>query len=744
MFKAAIKSIKSAKAHVRPPIFSLLLLASLCIFSPLIVHDAHAATNPKGTTINTMEATTSDLTLENYGIILDGKDYTVSGSTYQIGMYGNSAGNASFSFSNFGDIIFNNAPGHSYGMYANSVTGSHRLTNNGTISINASNPMNLYGMYANGNGSHMLTNNGTISINGAFHLFSHGMRANGDGSHVLINNGTISIHGTHHQYYALHARGSGSHTLINSGTIIINANNSSAAMRASDSSNLYNSGFISVRGTQSEIYGMMSEKDQDLNINNTGIINVWGALGLASEANSEGGNLNVGTWATTLRNFSINDNVFSLRESGMVGGPVGHVNFNNTTLILRPGTSAQGFQLGKTYNVADMIYVVNNHHTLLRTGNALLTTDVIGTIAEAVGEVPFLKATLVNGNDPLTATVRLDRNVNDETTPGSTTMQQAVSQVQSQFNNLSLALRKALINIYTEANLVADAGQNSSSGVAAGSNFAPSNKWQVFLNPYANTVNNSKYDYNGNNMGITAGASYRVSDSFSFGAHLDFNSANYYADIMDMSTKSTSFALGLHAAYNFTPEWYLRGQLTGSVNQNDGYYETITLNADTNYNGEAMYAELATGYTWQIANGHSLTPEIGVSYLSMHTDAYDIRWGGAGSLYDMSYADSYYNAYYGTLNLDWRSEFELENDASIAFLVGLGLRQNLDNGEMKTNFQTFGLSYTAKATEDLTTFLADVGVEYKKGNFSVSLNYDGGFGTHQTSHGGNVMVKLEF
>ncbi len=717
MFKALIKNLKSTKAQARSPIFSLLLLASLCIFSPLAVHDAHAATNPKGTTVNTMEATTSDPALINYGTISEGKDFGGS----RIGMYGQSSSTASFSFNNFGDIMINNAPQFSYGMAANSVTGSHVLTNNGTISLSTLTNGFLYGMQASGNGSHTLTNNGTIILNAYEDIDIlqqlHGMRVSGGHQHTLINNGTI----------------------------IINTVKSSSGMKSANvSANFHNSGYISVRGTNREIFGMYADKIT-LNISNTGVINVWADKGIASEAFAVLSNLNVGTWATTLRNFSLNDNVFGLLTDDLI--PTEHVNFNNSTLILRPGTSAQGFQLGKTYKVADMIKVLRNNWN--KDDEIPVTLDhVKGNIAEAVAEVPFLKATLVNGHDPFNATVRLDSNVSEETTPGAAPMQQAVSQVQSQFNNLSASLRNALVEIYTQANLIADAGQNNASGVAAGSS-AINNKWQVFLSPHANYVNNSKYDYDGSNMGITAGASYRMSEQFSFGAHLDLSFGDYSGELLDMSTDSTSFALGLHAAYNFTPEWYLRGQVTGAITQNDSEFnvELTSLHGDSRINGEALFVELATGYTWQIAKGHTITPEIGLSYLGTHASAYDIEWSMSGtpmSMYDMNYDDSYYNALYATAHVDWRGEWAVSDNSTLAFMAGLGLRQALTSGDIETSFKMIGSNYTVKSTEDVTTFLVDAGVEYSWDIISLSLNYEGGLGAHQYNHGGNVMLKFEF
>ncbi len=697
-----------------PSRFNLLTLALLicCTLSVQAFNSsAHAADNPAGSTITGMTATPADSILNNYGNIINSK--TIGPSLF--GMYGYTATDQDFSFSNYGTIDI-----------------AHTTTN--LIQANAE------AMRAQGDGNHTLTNDGTIintatatkTVVGDALSTAYAMNAVGEGSHSLTNSGTITntATATHTaggyakaNAHAIIITGIGDHTLSNSGIINVTA-----------TANTTGKG-------EANAYGMFLWAAAGVHLlNNTGVINVkatnTGSTGTAEAFEAYGGNsYNVGTWATTLRDWTGRNAVFGAANANTV-------TFANSKLILRPGTAAQGFELGKVYIVANMVAINGS----LQTTNS---ASVHGTISSVETEVDFLKATLV-GSAANTATVKLESNISASTTPGITTMQQAVAKVQGQFNNLSTSLRNALVEIYTQANLIADAEQNNTSGVAAGSGFNPSNKWQVFLTPYANSVNNSDLEYGGSSIGITAGANYRVNEQFSFGGHLDFNAADYSADVMDMSSKSTSFALGLHAAFNFTPEWYLRGQLTGSINQNDNYYEigaAAPLTADTTHNGEAMYAALSSGYTWQVAPGHSLTPEVGLSYLGTHTGAYDIKWSGAtaaGGVYDLKYDDSYYNAFYANINLDWRSEWALADNRNLALLVGAGLRQKLSANDMETSVGTLGSKFTTQYTEDPTTFLVNAGLEYNIDNLSISLNYDGGFGTYQTSHGGNVMVKFEF
>ncbi len=706
-----------------------LLILGLCT-SPV-----HAATNPSGNTISGMPTTAGDNSYDNQGVISGG---VLNSLGFYAGIGGYIVSNENFSFKNSNQIsIIRPTNDLIIGILAYIPTlGKIDVINSGAITVHGA--QTTVGIYA-------VTDNGYVSINNSGSITARGENDEAFGILVstevganVVNSGNIEVIGVD-VVHGISLAAEAYSEVINTGNIEVRGRDGVYGISAEISNDakavITNANFISSYASTGDAYGMnITSGSNNVIVNNTGIINSSAPNGRAFEVHGQT-NYNVGTWATTLRTWSGNDAVFGIT------GVLNKLNFVNSTLILRPGSAAQDFALGKEYSVANMVSKDGAQQDSM-------STSINGTIVAAVAEVPFLKATLTNGASPKDATVRLDSNVSDETTPGTATMQQAVAQVQNQFSNLSTSLRNALVQIYTEANLVADTTQDSVSGVAAGSSVV-NNKWQIFLSPHASYVNNSKYDYDGSNMGVTAGASYRLSDSFSFGAHLDLSFGDYSGDFMNMNTDSTSFALGLHAAYNFSPAWYLRGQITGSINQNDSDFRSdlTSLHGNADFNGEALYAELATGYTWQIAKGHSITPEIGLSYLGTHTYAYDVDWNISNMalpLYNMSYDDSYYNAFYATAHVDWRGEWAVNDNSAIAFMAGLGLRQTLTNGKIDTSFKMLGSNYTATGTEDVTTFLVDAGVEYNWDIISISLNYEGGFGYDQTNHGGTLQLKFEF
>ncbi len=712
---------------------------------------------------------TNNHTLSNTGSI------NVNLSTVSVDAWGGGMaviGAGSHILNNFGDIfatfsvraIAGNDNVLAYGMRAKGV-GNHRLTNSGNITAmgtitnvdDYTDSAKVYGIHAEGGGSHNLINSGnitTIATSSGTKVGdtnAYGMSAEGGGNHTLTNSSNITVTATttatdtdDAEAYGMHADGTGNHNLSSSGTILataIDLNEKAVAYgmyaEGAGNHNLSSVGTIIATasgGSVAVAYGMYVQGTPPAgthNLSNMGIIIARAMSGGTSKAYEAYGekNYSIGTWATTLRTWTGTDAVFGA-DDGVI------VNFDSSKLILRPDTAARGFVLGKDYAVASMVSTDG-------TQQASGSLNVSGTISSVATEVPFLTATLT-GTNANTATVRLNSNVNKNTVLGAKAMQAQVDASLAQFGNVGRALSKQAYNEVIST-LTAEGGMTGASAGSAKAEY----KWLTFLKPYANFINNSELDYDGNAMGITAGASYRVSDKFSLGAHFDLNFANIYMDIWDTSSKSTSFALGVHTNYKILPEWYISAQLTGAISQTDSYYElnnaTPTLNGQSNYNGEALYVALNTGYVWKIANGHSLTPEIGVSYLGMHTGAYDIAWDTPlGGIYDFSYDDAYYNAFYGNINLNWRSQWELEDNSSIAFVAGLGLRQNLSASAVETSVRALGSSFTFEGTKDFSTFLADVGLEYKKGGFSVSLNYEGSYGYTQTGHGGNVLVKLEF
>ncbi len=508
---------------------------------------------------------------------------------------------------------------------------------------------------------------------------------------------------------------------------------------------LNNSGIIDVTATagtatfgsataDATAYGMLIKGSGDnIFLSNTGIINLnastqqSGASAKMYEAyavdfiDNTTTKLQIGTWATTLRDWTLTDTVFG-------GEAETSVNLANSTLILRPGTKAEGFYLGKEYSLENLVSIDNT-----------ATPTQLGKITT---EVPFIKAVITGGNiTSPTTSVRLDANINTETVPGSISAQSNLTQVRGQMSNIT---RKLLQTKYLELykSLVS---ANGNSGIAAGSDMEQ-NKWTVFATPYSSYINNSEYNFDGSQSGVTAGASYTLSPKFSLGAHFDFNYAQIDADIMDMNSDSTSFAFGLHANYNILPQWYVSAQATTAISQieNDYSLPDVVASSKADYDSQAIYLSLNSGYLFEIANGHTFTPQIGFSYLNMNADSYDIDWGSSYSMYNMEYDSTSYSAFYADLTLNWHSTWQFENNNALALLLSAGIRQNLSGSDVDSDFRTFGTEYSTRSNADDTTFLTDFGLEWSKNNFSLNLNYNGEYGSEQQMHNVSIQSKFMF
>ncbi len=740
---------------------------------------------------------TGNHTLTNSGdIIVSAKGGNANSNIVNVDAYAyaygiNADDDGNHTLTNSGDIIVRaeggnakasgirinaNTNAFAYGMYADG-TGNHRLTNSGDIAATATggkaDSSNViayayayaYGMYANGTGNHNLTNSGDIigraeggtADSSVFNAFAsaeaYGMRAYDIGNHSLTNSGDITITaqgGTakannakayaNARAYGMAADGKGNHNLTNSGHITVTARGGTA----NADSTAYAHAFA---------YGMYVEGTPTAEhlINNYGIINATATKGNATDATNNyaaahafeafgDNNYSVGTFATTLQPWTVATNGTADTVFGIQTGQ--KINFKNTSLILRPRVTAQGVELGQVYNVSDMIAFADGISSSNGAVSIPTANEVTGNIASAIAEVPFLKATLINGADPLNATVRLDSNVNADTTPGNTSAIQSITLVQGQMSNIARGILQANYNdIYARL--------SSETGSSLGS-LIEENKWTAFLTPYFNLADNSKYNFDGDSVGVTGGINYHVNDSFSFGAHLDFNYSNYDADIMNMDSSSTSFALGLHANYNIMPEWYISAQVTGAFTQTSNDYSSDAnpyLHADNDYNSKSLYLAINSGYVFKLNNNFSIMPEIGLSYLTIHTDAYDVNWSIASAhipAYDINYNDNSYSNLFGNININARGEWDLTDYSDIALNVGLGVRQNLTANDIESRFQTLGNSYTTSATADNTTFLADIGLEYNMGDVSVIFKYNGEYGDNQVMHGGSLTLSFDF
>ncbi len=781
--------VRSRIRHILPaPALFLALWAVLICSVPA---PAAARTNPEGNTITAnpgMAATANGERLTNLGTIKStatGLDYAVgmgdssftglqltnngsitasqTGAASAYGMSGGAnstlvnsgtitaivTGNSALAHGMFGgdDSSLTNhgsitatATGENGGAYGMSGVTS-TLINSGTIKASATGDggsSSAYGM--SGDYVSTLINSGaikaTVTTGTAFGMYS------GSDYSILTNRGTISASVTSRTGYNNSAYGMLGYSLDNSGFIEASAT-TGRAFGMNSYADSTNSGAITVNAS-GRAYGMLSFGNNNSTLRNHGAItasatgNGGYAYGMALYSGtasnfglirvsapdpakawelygSSGGITNtvrITEWAMDLRDFT---------TYKFFGSDGGKLDLDGSRLTLRPGDKERGFVWGKEYAVADMAAGLGQ-----------------GAVASVTTEVPWARAILTGANWT-DQKISLHPNFTRKTNIGQGVSRQGVAIVMDQMRGMDRALGQF---------------RNSSAPAAFSTASGPSpkeNDWSGFLTPYFSHVDNSDLEYDAKIVGFMAGATRRFTERFSAGAHVGFSHADVSADLADQDGEALTGLIGLHAIYNCTPEWYVRGQLTGFLSRASNDWESglpvYPLFTDADVDSRGVYASLVTGYDWRINASNTLTPELGLSWLWSHQDSYSLKWkdrfGNHLDNYDLDYKAQDYNALYGTAMVRWRGDFAL-GDSVFRPSLGLGLRQTLTDGDVKSRVTASGSTFTTKATEDETTALAEAGFVWQRGITSVGLTYTGGYGDDQRIHAGWLTLKVAF
>ncbi len=653
-------------------------------------------------------------------------------------------------------------------------TGNHTLTNSGSIvatgiggtiteTFRRNTSPSVAGMYALGNGNHELTNTGSItatarggeatstSSDATARAFAYAMFIYGSGNYTLTNSGTITASATAGitsahtiasstaSAYGMYAYGAGNHTLTNSGTITVSA----IGGEASSTSGSTNTDALALG---MRVLGVPTAGTFHL-LTNTGVINasasvqMVGARARAYEAYGSN-SFTVDTWATTLRDWSANDAVF-----GLANGEI--LTFANdtkgATLILRPDTVERGFKLGQTYDVAKMVAISDGTPaSIMHQQEQFSDTTIKGSIAEVKTEVDFLTATLHNGgtNNP-----SVSLSLNTDALPTTTITTADLNAKLAHIKGIDEVSKNAVANVYNRAfnlaeNELEETAQAENVGVSAGSNtLADIPKWTAFAKTYGSYTDNSKYDYDSGTYGISGGVTHNFNEKFALGGHLDFNASN--ADSKNLESDSYSFALGAHSYYFVNPNWYVRGNATFAFGSNEVEYNINSGKAEDTFSAFALFAGLHTGYAFEINKNNLIIPEIGLSYLYSHNNAYDLHFSHGYSMYDMDFDTNSYSNLYADFNLTWQANYAVGNSV-LSPSLGAGIRQNLTGSDIDSSFDMFGTNFETQVSSDDTTFLANAGLQWTKKNFTVSADYEGEFGSEQTSHTGSLNFTYKF
>ncbi len=641
---------------------------------------AMAATNPTGSTVPVMIAAEGDPELINNG--------TVTGESLgfaSLGMYGfNRAGSIDYNF-------VNNA--------------------SGVIKIEAD-IENVYAMSAIsfGKSNIMLNNYGEISVRSDTN-YAVGMSANTDtGNNMVVNYGNVfTFSGIGASIGMLTENSSGTNALVNYGTITaISSIGVSIGMEAEGGGTLTNYNTITVMSGGRVAIGMQIYDDGVSSVvNNYGVITVASVMGSAAEVSfsniTAGSGYTVGTWATNLRTWAPNDVVF---EAGLFNT----INFNqDTTLILRPDTADRGFVLGQEYNVADMI-----------SGTA------VGMVGSVTSDAPLMFATLT-GDTVANQTVSL--NIDKMGNAGHRIAHQTISRFRDSGTRLNNVLQGFEFSGKTLG--------NTPSG-----DVNPLANWDVAFSPYASRTDNDEFNYDGLNIGVVGAANYKMENA-SLGFHTDLNYSDYDTNAGNIHTNTNGYgiSLGLHGSYDLSKDWYLSSRVTGSYTHNDGEFTSGFFTADDGFASYAGDVNIGTGYRFAIDEKQTVIPEINVSYLYIKNNGYNMNFS---DMMNIHVADETFNNFYATASVRYQGDFNIA-ETDVRLHGRLGVRQNIGDNDINSDFTAYGNAYTSQASEDRTTMLLGLGAELRQDeNTTITMFYEGDYGSNQMSHTGGFRVNYEF
>ncbi|MFI3272883.1 MAG: autotransporter domain-containing protein [Pseudomonadota bacterium] len=674
------------------------------------------------------------------GIYAEGNYLTVANS----GSITLKAHSTSASVSDPSDVFCINTYGINMNAYGSSDN-EGTVSNTGTINIigiSDNNYVNAYGIYIKGNID--ITNSGTITVTAEAASASTAVAIEAfDLSEKTTNYGTLQATSTSTNSNAW-AKGISFYsptTISNQGTI-------TAEAVAKNNGNAWAIGIEQVRNDACVA-----------TISNTGVINVsatstgGNAYALQAYVNAGGSDtgIQVGTWAFTLGDYdnTLGDDKTVNTIFGV--GNAGKLNLQDSTFIIRADSDTE---YNKAYNVSNLVYIDGSG-------------QVTGSVGSVSTELPFLVATLGTTEESGTSssytdqTITLTTNINANTSPGQGLASQSASTMQSSMHNLASILANQLNDIYSSAavmvgnkkqengTLTADSGQGISD--ASKSYYAANDTpWRAFIMPYYTHTSNHDFDYTTSMAGVAAGATYTFNDSWLAGFHLNLGSADTDSD--HTNSKAKAVTLGAHALYHATPELYVRGHLSGYYSQNDHTFTgsgSAPLQANVDTNNMGIFASLAAGYDLTIAKHHTITPEIGLSYIYSKTDAYGIDYkSGQTTEYHLSYDKSDYDILYGEASLRWTAEYELGHGdngvhyGTLSPTVRLGLRQALTDAKIESHMHFNGLSATTHSDANESAAIVEASLAWTFDNVTTSLSYSGDFGDAEDTHMG--MFKLSY
>ena len=319
-------------------------------------------------------------------------------------------------------------------------------------------------------------------------------------------------------------------------------------------------------------------------------------------------------------------------------------------------------------------------------------------------------------------------------------------------NRTSLALPRTDMSQAVAVRQDTDGSLSLDSGLSAGDGLK--NGLGVWIMPLYQSNNvwgmkaeNFKTGYNSNLGGIALGADYTINDMFRFGAAFNVG-AGYAKSNGDFNSTDNSFNFWGVSLYG---GWvYNNFGLSADVGYT-GNYSKVEQDMPASMQMSDLKADV-TSHAWNTglkvecnfnAGALDIIPHVGVRYLGLVTDGYDVKSGG--TVFEVD--ESTQSIWTFPVGVSFAKAFETESGWQFKPQLDLGVIQAAGDVKAKSKARVPGVDSQAEMkmqVVDYATFDGGLGFELGKSDFTLGLNYNLQASEHRTGHGVFGTLRYEF
>lgn len=258
------------------------------------------------------------------------------------------------------------------------------------------------------------------------------------------------------------------------------------------------------------------------------------------------------------------------------------------------------------------------------------------------------------------------------------------------------------------------------------------NPHSVFFRPvYVNSYDSASSGYSSNTYGFVLGYDYRVYEESSdclIGVHAGYTRGDIRYSGTNYGQRKEfvdTYYGGVHGITRFAESYILSGEASFFYANSDMRDDNPARLGKADYDSVAIRAEAAIGYLWDVAEGHTLVPEIGLSYSWQHRDSFTTRNKNSA---DITYGSLNNNELYANGRIKWFKKYTLSPTWIITPLIGAGITQILTDGEISNSMRLGNATQLVVDQDENTTFTPEANITVSCDEYYAMAGYTGGFG----------------